>query len=86
MFLWHRCNKMTARIENRIERNKNEFVHNLQDIKAECRKLNLILPLINEREEPSRRQRTDIVFHVFSNFLAGSTQETDPRNKIILIH
>lgn len=77
---------MTASTENRIEKNKNEFAPNLQDIKAERRKLNFILPLLNESEELLRRQRTDIAFHVFSNFLAGSTQDKDPRNKTILIH
>lgn len=85
MFSWHRCNKMTAGRENRIEWNKNEFVPNLQDIKAERRKLNFILPLFNEIEELSRRQRTDIASHVFSNFLARFTQDKDPRNKTISI-
>lgn len=84
-FSWHRCNKMTAGIENMRERNKNDFVPNLQDIKAERRKFNFILPLFNESEELSRRQRTDIAFHVFSNFLAGSTQDKDPRNETISI-
>lgn len=77
---------MTVSIEKRIERNKNEFAPNLQDIKAERRNLNFILPLLNESEELLRRQRTDIAFQVFSNFLAGSTQDKDPRNKTISIH
>lgn len=65
---FHGTGVMTAGIENRIKRNKYEFVPNLRDIKSECRKLNFILLLFNESEEQSGGRGQILLFMHFPTF------------------